>query len=272
MFTANDDRDSPPPSYSASLRDRAWNPLSPPRSPLNSPRSSPTSSSATTISVQGNFPSFPLSSFISLTSLFYSAENAVNDRLARTPELYLLALTQFAISADTEVVSTQQTFFHLIFLSHLSLYQMRSFSLVLLRRLLFRPAPAQQQNRGAQAPRLSLYDHLSSSALSTVERLLLHSLSHEPSAVVRRKSVDTITDLANNSMQRGRPWHALQAQAFSMTQSADAGLRESAFRVFAGSSMLVMDLQTDAVLRVLKGGLEDSQSIDVRPLIIVRSF
>ncbi|KIM73570.1 hypothetical protein PILCRDRAFT_829051 [Piloderma croceum F 1598] len=173
-----------------------------------------------------------------------SAENAVNDRLAHTPELYLLALTQFAISADTEV--------------------MRSFSLVLLRRLLFRPAPAQKQNPGAQAPRLSLYDHLSSSALSTVERLLLHSLSHEPSAAVRRKSVDTITDLANNSMQRGRPWHALQAQAFSMTQSADAGLRESAFRVFAGSSMLVMDLQTDAVLRVLKGGLEDSQSIDVR--------
>ncbi|KAJ3522966.1 hypothetical protein NMY22_g11657 [Coprinellus aureogranulatus] len=33
-----------------------------------------------------------------------SAEKAVNDRLARTPELYLLALAQFAISADTEVV------------------------------------------------------------------------------------------------------------------------------------------------------------------------
>jgi hypothetical protein len=27
--------------------------------------------------------------------------------------------------------------------------------------------------------------------------------------------------------------------------------------------MLVMDLQTDAVLRVLKGGLEDSESINV---------
>src|ERR1700683_489460 len=144
---------------------------------------------------------------------------------------------------------------------------MRSFSLVLLRRLLFRPAPAQKQNPGAQAPRLSLYDHLSSTALSTVERLLLHSLSHEPSPVVRRKSVDTITDLANNSMQRGRPWHALQAQAFSMTQSQDPGLRESAFRVFAGSSMLVMDLQTDAVLRVLKGGLEDTESIDVNGFI-----
>lgn len=39
-----------------------------------------------------------------------------------------------------------------------------------------------------------------------------------------------------------------------MTQGQDPGLRESAFRVFAGSNMLVMDLQTDAVLRVLKGG------------------
>lgn len=36
----------------------------------------------------------------------FSAEKAVNDRLAHTPELYLLALAQFAIAADTEVVSS----------------------------------------------------------------------------------------------------------------------------------------------------------------------
>lgn len=36
---------------------------------------------------------------------FISAENAVNERLAQTPELYLLALAQFATAADTEVVS-----------------------------------------------------------------------------------------------------------------------------------------------------------------------
>ena len=33
-----------------------------------------------------------------------STENTVNDHLARTPELYLLALTQSGISADTESV------------------------------------------------------------------------------------------------------------------------------------------------------------------------
>lgn len=31
----------------------------------------------------------------------------VNDRLAQTPDLYLLALAQFAIAADTEVASSQ---------------------------------------------------------------------------------------------------------------------------------------------------------------------
>ena len=36
-----------------------------------------------------------------------SAEKAVNDRLVQTPDLYLLALAQFAIAADTEVASSQ---------------------------------------------------------------------------------------------------------------------------------------------------------------------
>ncbi|KAI0046306.1 ARM repeat-containing protein [Auriscalpium vulgare] len=169
-----------------------------------------------------------------------NAERAVNERLAQTPEVYLLALTQFATAADTEV--------------------MRSFSLVLLRRLLFRSVASPN----GKAARLTLYDRLSSQTLTTLERLLLHSLSHEPADVVRRKTVDTTCDLANYSMARGRPWHALQAQAFAMTQSEAAGQRESAYRVFAGCPNLVMDLQTDAVLRVLQKGLQDPQSVEVR--------
>ena len=71
-------------------------------------------------------------------------------------------------------------------------------------------------------------------------------------------------------MVRGRPWHALQAQAFSMiqsqgsTQDGSPALRESAFRVFSGCPNLVMDLQTDAVLNVLGRGLQDQYSIEVR--------
>ena len=40
-----------------------------------------------------------------LPRLFFSAEQAVDERLARTPELYLLAIAQFATSADTGLVS-----------------------------------------------------------------------------------------------------------------------------------------------------------------------
>ncbi|RDB16214.1 Importin subunit beta-3 [Hypsizygus marmoreus] len=191
-----------------------------------------------------------------------NAEKAVNDRLAHTPELYLLALAQFAIAADTDV--------------------MRSFSLVLLRRLLFRPAPTSQappRSPGHPAPRLTLYDHLSSQTLTTLERLLLHSLSHEPNAKVRRKTVDTVCDVANQGMLRGRPWHALQSQAFSMTQVQGSGgngaqgtlLKDSAYRVFAGCPNLVMDLQTDVVLGVFQKGLQDPDSVEVRHAALLAS-
>ncbi|KAG5635297.1 hypothetical protein H0H81_011779 [Sphagnurus paluster] len=170
-----------------------------------------------------------------------NAEKAVNDRLAQTPELYLLALTQFAIAAETDV--------------------MRSFSLVLLRRLLFRATPNTAPRPG---PRTTLYDHLSSQSLTTLERLLLHSLAHEPAPKVRRNTVDTTCDIANQGMTRGRPWHALQSQAFSMAHGASPQDRASAFGVFAGAPNLVLDLQPEAVLGVFEKGLQDAESIDVR--------
>lgn len=143
---------------------------------------------------------------------------------------------------------------------------MRSFSLVLLRRLLFRPSPGPS----SKSPRLTLYDRLSAQTLTAIERILLHSLLSEHVDSVRRKAVDTICDLANNSMGRGRPWHALQAQSFAMCKNVDPTSRECAFRIFSGCPNLVMDLQTDAVLRVHQEGLQDRQSVEVRlslPLI-----
>lgn len=73
-----------------------------------------------------------------------------------------------------------------------------------------------------------------------------------------------MADLANNSMSRGRPWHALQQQAFSMAQSEDATNRESAYRVFAGSPNLIIDLQPQTVLAILEKGLQDPHSVEVR--------
>ncbi|KAG6856072.1 hypothetical protein H0H87_007683 [Tephrocybe sp. NHM501043] len=188
-----------------------------------------------------------------------SAEQAVNERLAQTPELYILALAQFALGADTDV--------------------MRSFSLVLLRRLLFRPSTHPSSSSSIPQPHTkpgssALYDHLSSSTLATLERLLLHSLLHEPNPKVRRNAVETVCDVANQAMRRGRPWHALQGQAFAMAQARAAANgaapghevlgRASAYAVFAGAPNLIMDLQPESVLAVLKLGLEDPESVDVR--------
>ncbi|KAH9833385.1 ARM repeat-containing protein [Rhodofomes roseus] len=164
-----------------------------------------------------------------------NAEKIVDDRLSQTPELYILALAQFSTQADTEV--------------------MRSFSLVLLRRLLF---------RATSQSRLPLYDHLSSQSVATLERILLYSLLHEPASVVRHKAVDTVADLANQAMARGRPWHALQTQAFRMVEAGDVVTREAAFRVFAGSVNLIIDLQTEAIVGMLQKGLQDPESIEVR--------
>ncbi|KAG6825124.1 hypothetical protein H0H92_004620 [Tricholoma furcatifolium] len=190
-----------------------------------------------------------------------NAEKAVNERLAQTPEVYLLALAQFAIVADTDV--------------------MRSFSLVLLRRLLFRPAPGAASHppqhphphHPSARPPAALFDHLSAQTITTLERLLLHSLGQEPIPKVRRASVETVSDVANQSMARGRPWHALQSQCFAMAQGGPGGEgqqqqlalgRASAFGVFAGAPNLIMDLQPEAVLGILKRGLEDPESIEVR--------
>lgn len=131
---------------------------------------------------------------------------------------------------------------------------MRSFSLVLLRRLLFRPSTNQ---------RVALYDHLGAQAIATLQRILLHSLLHEPAAVVRRKTVDTVTDLLNNAMKRGHPWPALQPQVFAMADNPDVLTREAAFRVFAGCPNLIIDLHSDAVLALLQKGLQDPQNTEV---------
>ena len=141
-------------------------------------------------------------------------------------------------------------FLYLIFTSPFA-PKMRSFSLVLLRRLLFRPSTSQ---------RVALYDHLGAPAIGTLQRILLHSLLHEPAAVVRRKTVDTVTDLSNQAMKRGHPWPALQPQVFAMAGDPDVLTREAAFRVFAGCPNLIIDLNTDGVVSILQKGLQDPQS------------
>ena len=138
---------------------------------------------------------------------------------------------------------------------------MRSFSLVLLRRLLFRALPSSPST--LRSSRITLYDHLSEPTRTSLERALLSALANEPSQSVRPKLADTITDLATASFDRGRPWLALQAQSFSATLHTDHRQRESAYRIFGNVPALMGDQQVDAIVRVLQRGLQDPESLEV---------
>ncbi|KDQ15158.1 hypothetical protein BOTBODRAFT_158816 [Botryobasidium botryosum FD-172 SS1] len=171
-----------------------------------------------------------------------SAERILNEKwLASQPEAVLLALVQL----------TRQSPEH----------HMRSFAAVLTRRLLFRALPP-----AADAPHtnMSIYDHLSESTRKKMEGALLMCLSEETDEGVRKKVVDTITDIALGSMERGRPWPALQTVALECTQSAIPGHRECAFRIFAAVPIILLDHETRFACEVLERGLKDAQSFEVR--------
>jgi hypothetical protein len=53
-----------------------------------------------------------------------------------------------------------------------------------------------------------------------------------------------------------------------MTQDKNAALRESAFRLLAGTRMLGVSGQTDSVLKILNSGLVD-ESIDVSHCLVL---
>lgn len=188
----------------------------------------------------------------------HSAENTVNERLAQTPELYVLAIAQFALTAPDD--------------------HMRAFSLVLLRRLLFRAQPQPIDAPPASDPQSHvahhsagsgsasasasanhiLYDRLSEPTRLALERALLHALLAEPAASVKHKASDAITDVANASFQRGRPWPQLSDALFK-AMGADAVSRESAWRVVERCIVLSGEIPLEVFVR----GLADT-SVEVR--------
>lgn len=106
---------------------------------------------------------------------------------------------------------------------------MRTFTLVLLRRFLFRAIPnsPNEQNQS----RNTLYDHLPENTRIALERLLLGCLTHETAEGVRRKVADTCCDMANGSFQRGRPWEALNVWVEGACARGDAGQRYVNFNI-----------------------------------------
>lgn len=99
---------------------------------------------------------------------------------------------------------------------------MRTFSLVLLRRLLFRDKGT---NISTPTGHNTLYDHLSESTRTALERLILSCLSHEERDGVRRKCADTVSDIANESFERGRDWEGLRVWIGDACASGNLAMR-----------------------------------------------
>ena len=126
------------------------------------------------------------------------------------PELYLLALAQYAITADIEVVILSNTSFDLLVDWAVDVTIVAS---------AFRPVPMTNCNST-----LTPSANLSHQTLATLECLLLFSLSREACLHVRQKIVNTICDLQSNQDMVRQPWHALKAQAFSMIHTQGPSL------------------------------------------------
>ncbi|KAI0691537.1 hypothetical protein C8Q76DRAFT_862075 [Earliella scabrosa] len=91
-----------------------------------------------------------------------------------------------------------------------------------------------------------------SSAPSSFKLYLPACRSLQPSRRARYRepqTVDTITDLPNQTMKHGHTLSPLQPQVFAMAGDSDILIREAAFRVFAGCPNFIIDLNTDGVVR-----------------------
>lgn len=117
--------------------------------------------------------------------------------------------------------------------------QMRTFTLVLLRRFLFRAIPNSPSDHSQT--RNTLYDHLPENTRIALERLLLSCLTHETAEGVRRKVADTCCDMANGSFQRGRPWDALGAWVEGACARGDPGQRYLRHAFISGRTNVIYE-------------------------------
>ncbi|KAG8908141.1 hypothetical protein FRB99_000169 [Tulasnella sp. 403] len=109
----------------------------------------------------------------------------------------------------------------------------------------------------------TIYDHLPESTRKTIESLLLDCIANETVSSCRNKIIDTVTVIAEGSLDRQRPWPELQTFAAQYALSIDLPQREAAFRIFASVPRLILDQRVDDVVGVLERGL-GAESADVQ--------
>lgn len=132
---------------------------------------------------------------------------------------------------------------------------MRSYAAVLFRRISTRTRkdPATNQTKDA-------FMTLQQPERNAIRGKLLMCLTTEQLSSVRNKIGDAVAELARQYTDEGEPWPELLGALFTTSRSADAGQRESAFRIFATTPGIIEKQHEDIVIGAFKEGFGDADN------------
>ncbi|KAF2500302.1 ARM repeat-containing protein [Lophium mytilinum] len=144
----------------------------------------------------------------------------------------------------------------------------RSYSAVLFRRIATRARkdPNSSQTR-------DLFLTLQQGEREAIRAKLLACLQSENLPFVRNKIGDAVAEIARQYTDEGEPWPELLGALFSASQSTDAGMRETAWRVFSTTPGIIEQQHEDVVITAFKTGFNDADtSVKIAAMEAFASF
>ncbi|KAI5281897.1 hypothetical protein KEM54_003067, partial [Ascosphaera aggregata] len=172
-------------------------------------------------------------------------EQLNNDWVANRPDVFLMGLAEQLSGADSS--------------------QTRSFSAVLFRRI------AMKHTRATPDSKLTeLFFNLSPEQRVVIRQKLLEALTKETVAPVRNKVGDAVAEIATQYTDHGEPWPELLGILFQLSQTPDASVRESAFRIFSTTPDIIEKQHEEMATGVFRKGFQDD-SVQVR-IAAMRAF
>ncbi|KAL2013974.1 hypothetical protein VTN00DRAFT_1499 [Thermoascus crustaceus] len=144
----------------------------------------------------------------------------------------------------------------------------RSFSAVLFRRIATKTSKDPRTNESKE-----LFSTLTVEQRVAIREKLLACLSSESLPDVRKKIGDAVAEVARQYTDNGEQWPELLSVLFQASQSPEAGLRESAFRIFATTPGIIEKQHEETVLGVFsKGFRDDNVAVRIAAMEAFSSF
>lgn len=140
--------------------------------------------------------------------------------------------------------------------------QIRTFAAVIFRRIASKP------KKDAQADNVDIFYSIPSEQRSMIRSKLLEALTNETSSNVRNKIGDAVAELARQYVDHKEQWNEVLGILFTLSNSADDGQREIAYRVFATTPQMIEKQYEDTVLSSFTKGFKD-EKVSVRKTVPV---